>query len=317
MAIELTKDYFNTSDGNAMSVDDRIKNAFAVDGKVKYNGKTYGSEMELRNFLIEEGVIDNDSTTTDVIKQAVSKLLGLFLAIGLTTFLFACNGNSQSTRSVESTENVPTEYCEELVKLAKDGNTKAMYNLGVCYAKGEGVSHSYNEAAEWFQKAANNGLADAQFDLGIFYAKGYGVSQSYTEAIKWYRKAAEQGHVEAQYSLGNYYLPLSDEIGIDNNPTEAIKWYRKAAEQNYAPAQYSMAAIYREGLGVSPNIQKAIEWYEKAAGNGYQPALYDMAIAYYYGEGVPQDVNKAIKILYQLSQDGYESATNALKKIGL
>ena len=154
MAIELTKDYFNTSDGNAMSVDDRIKNAFAVDGKVKYNGETYGSEMELRNFLIEEGVIDNDSTTTDVIKQAVSKLLGLFLAIGLTTFLFACNGNSQSTRSVESTENVPTEYCEELVKLAKDGNAEAQYNLAKSYAVGLGVKQNSKESHKWLLKAA-------------------------------------------------------------------------------------------------------------------------------------------------------------------
>ena len=111
-------------------------------------------EQNYLKVIIEEGVIDNDSTTTDVIKQAVSKLLGLFLAIGLTTFLFACNGNSQSTGNMKNTENVPTEYCEELLKLAEEGNAEAKANNGVCYVKGEGVSSNNDEAVKWLKKSS-------------------------------------------------------------------------------------------------------------------------------------------------------------------
>ena len=65
-------------------------------------------------------------------------LVGILLAFAF--YLASCGGNSQSN------VNVPTEYCEELVKLAEGGNAEAQANLGVCYAKGEGVSQSNEEA---------------------------------------------------------------------------------------------------------------------------------------------------------------------------
>ena len=44
--------------------------------------------------------------------------------------------------------------------------------------------------------------ARAQFNLGVIYAKGQGVMQDYKEALKWYKLAAEQGYVMAQNNLG-------------------------------------------------------------------------------------------------------------------
>ena len=41
---------------------------------------------------------------------------------------------------------------------------------------------------------ADEGVARAQFNLGVMYAKGQGVAQDYAEAAKWYRLAADQGH---------------------------------------------------------------------------------------------------------------------------
>ena len=48
---------------------------------------------------------------------------------------------------------------------------------------------------------AEQGEADAQYNLGNCYAFGDGVEQSYTEAVKWYKKAAEQGHEDAKKEL--------------------------------------------------------------------------------------------------------------------
>jgi len=33
----------------------------------------------------------------------------------------------------------------------------------------------------------------AQYNLGVMYAKGQGVTQDNVQAVAWYRKAAEQG----------------------------------------------------------------------------------------------------------------------------
>ncbi len=40
---------------------------------------------------------------------------------------------------------------------------------------------------------ADQGDADAQFNLGLMYARGQGVPQDHAQAMKLYRMAAEQG----------------------------------------------------------------------------------------------------------------------------
>jgi len=67
--------------------------------------------------------------------------------------------------------------------LAAHGVAEAQHNLGVMYAKGEGVHQDYAEAASWFRKAAAQGDAEAQFGLGALYFEGEGVRQDYAEAV--------------------------------------------------------------------------------------------------------------------------------------
>ena len=55
----------------------------------------------------------------------------------------------------------------------------------------------YGEAFKYYKLAAEQGNLDAQWQLGECYANGEGVEESYTETEKWYRKAAESGDVDA------------------------------------------------------------------------------------------------------------------------
>ena len=48
------------------------------------------------------------------------------------------------------------------------------------------------------QVLAEQGNAPAQYNLGLMYARGEGVPQDYTEAVKWFRLAAEQGNAKAK-----------------------------------------------------------------------------------------------------------------------
>lgn len=72
-------------------------------------------------------------------------IIGFILA--LVYCLSSCGDYSKNN------VNVPTEYCEELVKLAEDGNVEAQSNLGVCYVKGDGVSLNIEEGVKWLKKA--------------------------------------------------------------------------------------------------------------------------------------------------------------------
>ena len=82
-------------------------------------------------------------------------------------------------------------------ELAEQGHVRSQYNLGVRYARGEGVIQDYKEAVKWFRLAAEQGDAQAQYKVGRSYAIGEGVFQNAEEAVKWFRLAAEQGHATA------------------------------------------------------------------------------------------------------------------------
>ena len=56
------------------------------------------------------------------------------------------------------------------------------------------MTQNYEKAKEWWQKAADQGyIANAQFNLGVMYARGEGVTQDFKKAKKWWQKAADQG----------------------------------------------------------------------------------------------------------------------------
>jgi uncharacterized protein len=81
--------------------------------------------------------------------------------------------------------------------LAEQGHLRAQNNLGVTYAKGQGVPQDYAEAMRWYILAANQGDASAQNNLGVMYAEGLGVRQNNVLAHKWYSLSAAQGEEEA------------------------------------------------------------------------------------------------------------------------
>ena len=67
---------------------------------------------------------------------------------------------------------------------AEQGHLDAMYNLGVMYYKGQGVSMDYKEAIKWYRKSAVKGHARALYNLGLMSIQGHGVSQYYQVAIQ-------------------------------------------------------------------------------------------------------------------------------------
>jgi TPR repeat protein len=69
----------------------------------------------------------------------------------------------------------------------------------------------------------------AAYDLGLRYFRGDGVRQDSYQALVWMRKAGEQGNLQAQKALGGFYLFGLEEMGAD--PQEAEKWLSMAVGQ--------------------------------------------------------------------------------------
>ena len=118
--------------------------------------------------------------------------VSLLLLIAVSVFLLEADQQKPESRDTPA-----------LIALAEKGNADAQFNLGLMYAKGNGVEPDQKAAVKWWQRAAKQGQAMAQFNLGLKYADGDGVKQDFKEAVKWYQKAADQGDARAQFSLGS------------------------------------------------------------------------------------------------------------------
>ena len=107
------------------------------------------------------------------------------------------------------------------------------------------------QAAHWYRKAADQSHALAQFNLGVMYARGQGVDRDDATAGMWLGKAAQQGDAGAQYHLGMRHHRAS--IGSQprdavESRVEAFKWLHLAAAQGY---KGSVAACEFVTLGMT------------------------------------------------------------------
>lgn len=104
-------------------------------------------------------------------------------------------------------------------------------------------SADYEKAYELWKPLAKNGNAKAQYNLGIMYEKGIGVDQDYKEVVKWYELSAKQGNVEAQYSLGSMY---ANGRGIETNKVKAYKLWSSAAKQGHQSSKVNLNTLCKE-----------------------------------------------------------------------
>lgn len=92
------------------------------------------------------------------------------------------------------------------------------------------------------QRAAIQGNAEAQFDLGLMYAKGDGVRRSEREAFKWFHKAARNNHTEAKFYMG---LSFAQGRGVKRQPQLARYWFKLAVKAGHRQAMAHLASLER------------------------------------------------------------------------
>ena len=132
---------------------------------------------------------------------------------------------------------------EQVAKVAQPPvvrDKNSLYEEGLRFFKGEGVTRDYAQAHKLFVEAAEMGQAKAQYRLGFMYSLGKGVKKSDQEAVGWWQKAAKQNDPDAQYYLGYMY-----EIGggVKQDVGEAKKWYQKAAANGNVNAAQSLKML--------------------------------------------------------------------------
>lgn len=82
---------------------------------------------------------------------------------------------------------------KEWMPLAKLGDERAQYNIGLMYEHGYGVPEDQSKAFKWYRRAAERGAVPAQYNLGLMYVSGLAVAKDMVEAYKWFHVAAMAG----------------------------------------------------------------------------------------------------------------------------
>ena len=80
-------------------------------------------------------------------------IFGLSLWLFATTLSFGANFYDGLNAAEKGDYKTAFTIFEDL---AKKGDAKAQYNLGIMYENGQGVKQDYKKAKEWFGKACDN-----------------------------------------------------------------------------------------------------------------------------------------------------------------
>ncbi len=117
----------------------------------------------------------------------------------------------------------------EWLPLAKAGDERAQYNIGLLYEHGRGVPRDLQEAFKWYQRAAERGAVPAQHNLGTMYASGAAVKRDLVQAYKWFHIAAVAGFELAVDALQKAPQLLTPEE-LDEARALAVQWI-----ENFTP----------------------------------------------------------------------------------
>ena len=174
---------------------------------------------------------------------------------------------------------------------------------------------AYIKALDAFYPLAKKGDVKAQFNIGMMYAQGQGAKANKDKAIAWYEKAARQNSTKAAYNLGRIYhqSAVTDKHGYE----KAKYWYEKALEgkAKIKEAYTNLAALYMEGHGVAKDEKKAFELLEKAAKMGESAAQVNIARIYAWGKLVTNDKLKAYENFKKALRAGRSEASGYLDKL--
>ena len=88
------------------------------------------------------------------------------------------------------------------LSLATQGVSVSQYNTAINYSLGRGISFEIEKAIYWYIRASDQGHSKAPFNLGILYAKGEGgLIQDLSIALDYFELSANRGNKHAKLFL--------------------------------------------------------------------------------------------------------------------
>ena len=215
-----------------------------------------------------------------------------------------------------------------LKKAAKEGNAKALCDLGSLYENRglqlgcSSLGECYDKAIDCFRRSTDAGDPNAMANLAACYANGRGVRADVNQAVVLLEKCV-QGAPELAWAHNNlaviYQAQCSRALAArrQDNDSDALRdkmlqHYREADRLGFALAARNLGFLAYEGKLVKQDFQEAYVRFETAAGRGSAEAHRMLGQMHENGEGVPVTYRDAA-YHYRLAALGGD--TEALRRL--
>jgi TPR repeat protein len=148
-------------------------------------------------------------------------------------------------------------------------------------------------AFNWYCDAATQGVAKAMTQVGLMYASGDGVEKDESKALSWFQRASDSGDVLANTCLAECYLHGN---GTPKDEAKAVALLQKSVAQGDLRAMDHLGTCYEKGTGIKTNFEEAARLYKLASDGGNFDSLGNLGVMYIKGEGVPKEARTAVDL---------------------
>lgn len=121
---------------------------------------------------------------------------------------------------------------------------------------------NFTEALQMLEKLAKEGDSRAQYEVALMYLQGIGTTVDPMMGGKWMLAAANNGNTTAMVEIGGRH---EAGVNAEKNPIVAFTWFRRAAIAGDAIGKYKLAMMYETGEGVPEDLPRAYAWYKLSA----------------------------------------------------
>lgn len=224
---------------------------------------------------------------------------------------------------------VPSIQNYEVFAKAELNDGFALFRIGTCYEKGDGIQKNLEKALQYFTKSSEASDPSGIYQMGLEYQSGRILKQDKEIAFKNFLKAAEMGSPVAAYTVGKIFACSPYSLMLDKETTirmaddphkkdlgKAIHWLTKAFE-DIGTAQTSIDPLINallengqreEALKIIPKSRK---WAQNAMGK------YFLGKMYYEGKSGDKNIEEGKKLLLESSQLSYAPAAKFCELNGI
>ena len=166
----------------------------------------------------------------------------------------------------------------------KNGNTEAMYALGLIYSCRK---NDDEQSVYWYEQAAKNGYGEAMAIISLHYR----LKDDKKQAISWAEKAE---NAENAHGIGVLAKMCIQGLLTSRDREEGLELLQEAAQKGSEFSMYDLGVCYRDGFLLKKDTAQGFYWLIEAAKKGFLQSIKDLAGNYHYGlRGAPKDEKQA------------------------